>query len=72
MRRIFVSTLRDYKDALAQAFIDLISLLYKVEVENQVLGRSEKEIVKHRGEEAAPVLHELNQRPTLLLSKHAS
>lgn len=69
MRRIFVSVLRDYKDALAQAFIDLIGLLYKLEVENQVLGRSEKEIVKHRGEEAVPVLHELNQRATALLKQ---
>ena len=67
VRRIFVSACRDYKDALAQEFIDLISLLYKVEVENLLLGRSEKEIVTHRGEEAAPVLHELNQRATALL-----
>ena len=33
------------------------------------MGRSEKEIVKHRGEEAAPVLHELNQRATALLKQ---
>ena len=42
---------------------------YKVEVENIVLGRTEKEIVKHRGEESAPVLHELNQRATEMLRK---
>lgn len=52
---------------MAQAFIDLIGILYKVEVENQVLGRTEKEIVKHRGEESLPVLHDLYQQATALL-----
>ncbi len=69
VRRIFVSASRDYSDSLADEFIELIGLLYKVEVENVVLGRTEKEIVKHRGEESAPVLHELNQRATELLRK---
>lgn len=70
VRRIFVSALRDYNDKLAREFIDLISLLYKVEVENQVLGRSEKEIVKHRGKESAPVLSELYQRAADLLRQY--
>lgn len=65
-----MSALRDYNDKLAREFIDLISLLYKVEVENQVLGRSEKEIVKHRGKESAPVLSELYQRAADLLRQY--
>ena len=54
---------------MAQAFIDLIGILYKVEVENQVLGRTEKEKVKHRGEESLPVLHDLYLQATALLLK---
>lgn len=54
---------------MAQAFIDLIGILYKVEVENQGLGRTEKEIVKHRGEESLPVLHDLYQQATALLKQ---
>lgn len=69
VRRLFVSASRDYKDTLAQAFIDLIGILYKVEVENQVLGRTEKEIVKHRGEGSLPVLHDLYQQATALLKQ---
>ena len=69
VRRLFVSASRDYKDTLAQAFIDLIGILYKVEVENQVLGRTEKEIVKHRGEESLPVLHDLYLQATALLKQ---
>lgn len=69
VRRLFVSASRDYKDTLTQAFIDLIGILYKVEVENQVLGRTEKEIVKHRGEESLPVLHDLYQQATALLKQ---
>ena len=69
VRRLFVSASRDYKDSLAQAFIDLIGILYKVEVENQVLGRTEKEIVKHRGDESLPVLHDIYQQATALLKQ---
>lgn len=69
VRRLFVSASRDYKDTLAQAFIDLIGILYKVKVENQVLGRTEKEIVKHRVEESLPVLHDLYQQATALLKQ---
>ena len=54
---------------MAQAFIDLIGILYQVEVENQVLGRTEKEIVKHRGEESLRVLHDLYQQATALLKQ---
>lgn len=54
---------------MAQVFIDLIGILYKVEVENQVLGRTEKEIVKHRGEEYLPVLHDLYLQATALLKQ---
>lgn len=49
--------------------IDLIGILYKVEVENQILGRTEKEIVKHRGEESLPVLHDIYQQATALLKQ---
>ena len=69
VRRLFVSASRDYKDILAQAFIDLIGILYKVEVENQVLGRTEIEIVKLRGEESLPVLLDLYQQATVLLKQ---
>ena len=54
---------------MAQAFIDLICILYKVEVENQVLGRTDKEIVKHRGDESLPVLHDLYLQATALLKQ---
>ena len=47
----------------------MIDILYKVEVENQVLGRTEKEIVKHRGEESLPVLHDIYQQATALLKQ---
>ena len=47
----------------------MIGILYKVEVENQVLGRTEKEIVKHRGEESLPVLHDIYQQATALLKQ---
>lgn len=69
VRRLFVSAFRDYNDALARAFIDLIGLLYKVEVGNQVFGRTEQEIVKHRCEESLPVLHDIYQRATALLGQ---
>lgn len=69
VRRLFVSAFRDYKDALARAFIDLIGLIYKVEVENQVFGRTEKEIVKHRRGESLPVLHDIYQKAKALLGQ---
>lgn len=68
-RSLFVSASLDYKDTLAQAFIDLIGILYEVVVENQVLGRTEKEIIKHRGEESLPVLHDIYQQATALLKQ---
>lgn len=66
-RRIFVSALRDYKDEMAKAFIDLIKLLYKVELENIFFHRTEQEVVKARKKEAIPILSQLLQKATELL-----
>lgn len=69
VRRIFWSALKDYKDELAQEFIDLISILYKVEVESIVLHRTEEEVLTARKLESDPVLNELDQRAMALLAK---
>lgn len=69
VRRIFVSALRDYKDENAKAFIDLISCLYKVEVDNQLFGRSPNEVVDKRRQISIPVLNELYQKAKCLLEK---
>lgn len=69
VRRIFVSALRDYMDENAKAFIELISCLYKVEVDNQLFGRSAKEIVDKRRQISIPVLNELYQEAKSLLEK---
>ena len=66
-RRIFVSALRDFKDEMAGAFIDLIKLLYKVELENIFFHRTEQEVVKARKQEAIPILSQLLQKATELL-----
>lgn len=66
-RRIFVSALRDYKDELAGEFIELIKLLYKVELENILFHRTEQEVVKARKAEAIPILSQLLQKATELL-----
>ena len=66
-RRIFVSALRDYKDELAREFIELIKLLYKVELENIFFHRTEQEVVKARKDEAIPILSQLLQKATGLL-----
>ena len=66
-RRIFVSALRDFKDEMAGAFIDLIKLLYKVELENIFFHRTEQEVVKARKQEAIPILSQLLQKTTELL-----
>ena len=63
-RRIFVSALRDFKDEMAGAFIDLIKLLYKVELENIFFHRTEQEVVKARKQEAIPILSQLLQKAT--------
>ena len=54
---------------LAQEFIDLISILYKVEVESIVLHRTEEEVLTARKLESGPVLNELDQRAMALLAK---
>lgn len=69
VRRIFWSALKDYKDGQAQAFIDLIGILYKVELESILLHRTEDEVLKARKLESVPVLIELDQRAMALLAK---
>ena len=69
VRRIFWSALKDYKDPLAQEYIDKISVLYKVELENILLHRTESEVVQARKVESIPILHELEQAAALLLAK---
>ena len=69
VRRIFWSALKDYKDELAQEFIDLISILYKVELESILLHRTEEEVLTARKLESIPVLNELDQRALALLAK---
>ena len=66
-RRIFVSALRDYKDEMAREFIDLIKLLYKVELENIFFHRTEQEVVKARKLESIPILSQLLQKANELL-----
>lgn len=68
-RRIFVYALNDYKDQLAQMFIDLIGHLYKIETEHILLHRTEEEIVKARKLEAIPILHSLRQNAKEFLEK---
>ena len=69
VRRIYWSALKDYKDELAQEFIDLIGILYKVELESILLHRTEEEVLKARKLESIPVLNELDQRAMALLAK---
>ena len=69
VRRIFWSALKDYKDTLAQEFIDLISILYKVELESILLHRTESEVLTARKTESIPILNELDQKSALLLAK---
>ena len=69
VRRIFWSALKDYNDEQAQQFIDLIGILYKVELESILLHRTEEEVLTARKQESIPVLIELDQRAMALLSK---
>ena len=69
VRRIYWSALKDYKDATAREFIDLIGMLYKVELECILLHRTEAEVVAARKRESIPILHELDQRAMALLAK---
>ena len=59
--------LRDYKDEMARVFIDLIKLLYKVELENIFFHRTEQEVVRARKLEAIPILSQLLQKANELL-----
>ena len=69
VRRIFWSALKDYKDELSQDFIDLIGILYKVELESILLHRTEAEVLDARKTESIPILNELDQRAMALLAK---
>ena len=67
VRRIFYSALRDYKDQLSEEFVNLISALYKVELENIFFHRTEQEVVKYRKLESIPILGQLFQKARELL-----
>ena len=69
VRRIYWSALKDYKDSLAQEFINLIGILYKVELESILLHRTEAEVLEARKTESIPILNELDQKSALLLAK---
>lgn len=69
VRRIFWSALKDYKDPLAQEYIDKIGVLYKVELESILLHRTEAEVLEARKLESIPILNELDQESALLLAK---
>lgn len=67
VRRIFYSALNDYKDQLSEEFVNLISALYKVELENIFFHRTEQEVVKYRKLESIPILSQLFQKARELL-----
>jgi len=69
VRRIYWSALKDYNDEQAQDFIDLIGMLYKVELESILLHRTEEEVLTGRRLESIPALNELDQRAMALLAK---
>ena len=69
VRRIFWSALKDYKDPLAQEYINKIGVLYKIELESILLHRTEAEVLEARKLESIPILNELDQESTLLLAK---
>lgn len=69
VRRIFYSAKEDYKDLELESFLTYIGLLYKVELEDQLLHRDESEIVEARRQESIPILHKLKQDAELLLSR---
>lgn len=70
VRRIYFSALKDYKDKLSQQFIDLIGILYRIEIEHILHGRTASEIVTARKLEAIPILNELKQKADELLDKY--
>ena len=61
--------MKDYNDEQAQDFIDLIGMLYKVELESILLHRTEEEVLTARRLESIPALNELDQRAMALLAK---
>ena len=69
VRRIFWSALKDYKDTMSHEFINLIGMLYKVELECILLHRTEEEVLTARKLESIPVLNELDQKAMALLAK---
>jgi transposase len=66
-RRIFVSALQNYKDVKAEEYIELIGVLYKVEMESMMLHRTEEDVVNARKLTSIAVLNELKQKAELLL-----
>ena len=68
VRRVYVAAFCDYKDLKADAFIELIKLLYKVEFDSMMPHRTEQEVVNARKLMAIPVLNELRQKAEKLLS----
>lgn len=51
--------LRIGTNSKAEEFIDLIRLLYKVELESMMLHRTEQDVVTARKQTSIPVLNEL-------------
>ena len=68
VRRIFVSAFKDYKDILAKEYIELIGMLYKVELDSIVLHRTEAEVLTAREEVSKPILDLLIQKAAELQS----
>ena len=52
-----------------EEFINLIGILYKVELESILLHRTEAEVLEARKTESIPILNELDQKSALLLAK---
>lgn len=69
VRRIFVSALENYRDIKAKEYIELIGMLYKIEVECILLHRTEDEVATARKLESVPVLNELKQKAEMLLAR---
>lgn len=70
VRRLFVSALKDYKDKLAEEFIALIAILYKVELAHILHSLTVEEIVAARRQTSVPVLAELYQKAVDLLKQY--
>lgn len=66
VHRISWSVLKDYKYIFAQEFIDLKSILYKVELKSILLHRTEVKVLTARKLKAAPVLNDLDKKAMTL------